>query len=272
MQKRLGSCLSVSMVMSFLLTLSPFAYAFNNSHFKGGYAFRLFGPSSVVLANQPLTVSSGVLVADGKGHVTGQGRFRSAGITCQGTITGNYTINTEGTGILTSAIQTSTPGCFTSVLDLALALAHRGEIFEASNTENDYLSGTFSRQGKTNFKLSDFEGSYALRLIGPSSVVRANQPLTVGVAVLNFDGRGKLIGKGTLRSAGGTCRGLFAGNYRINSDGTGTLTSHFATSDPGCYSTVVNLSMALFNKGNGAEVANIDNDYMIGTLTRQLPK
>lgn len=257
------------MVVIHVLFLNTTASAFNNSNFKGSYAFRLAGPSSIVLVNEPRTVATGILIADGKGKVTGHGSFRSAGISCIGKINGSYTIQADGTGSLASIIDTSTPGCFRSVLDLAIVLAKQGESFEVANTENDYMAGTFTRQNKTNFKQSDLKGGYALRLEGTSSIVRVNEPLTVGVGILNADGNGNITGKGTMRSAGVTCRGSFTGIYRLDPDGTGIIATNFVTSDPGCFTSVVDLSVALFNKGSGVEVANNENDYMAGSMNHQ---
>jgi hypothetical protein len=138
------SIIAISTIISVLLA-TPVS-AFNNTNFKGGYAFRLVGPSSIVAANEPLTVATGVLKANGKGQVTGHGMFRSAGITCVGNITGTYTINSDGTGTFASNLNTSTPGCSTIVLDMSMALALNGKHFEVANIENDYLSGSFTQQ------------------------------------------------------------------------------------------------------------------------------
>lgn len=266
------SLLFFTLTMLTILFFNGTASAFSNNNFKGSYAFRLVGPSSIVLANEPRTVATGLLVADGKGKVIGHGSFRSAGITCMGKMTGSYNIKVDGTGILTSVISTSTPGCFTSVLDLAIVLSNQGESFEVANTENDYMSGTLTRQNKTNFKLNDLSGSYALRLEGPSSIVRTNEAQTVGVGLITSDGRGKITGNGTFRSAGATCHGSLTGSYRIDPDGTGIIATNFVTSDLGCFTSVVDLSVALFKKGNGVEVANNENDYMEGSLNRQILK
>ncbi len=262
-------------IISFFTALTLFtfaastAHAFNNTSFKGSYAFCFVGPSSLVLANEPRTVATGVLVADGNGHLTGHGLFRSAGVSCVGNISGGYNINLDGTGTLSSAIHTTTPGCFTSVLDLAIVLANQGNIIKAANTENDYMSGTLTRQTKTKFSLSDLRGTYALALAGPSSVVVANESETVGVGILSADGKGHVKGSGTLRSRGVTCRGTYSGNYTLANDGTGSLATNFVTSTPGCFTSVVDLAIALFGSGNGVEVANSENDYMAGSLHRQ---
>lgn len=255
----------------FAFTLSS-AHAFSNKSFKGRYAFGLVGASSLVLASEPRTVATGVFVADGNGHVTGHGSFRSGGVTCLGNINGNYSVNTDGTGILSSNIQTSTPGCFTSVLDLAIVLANQGKIIEAANTENDYMSGTLTQQTKTKFTLADLNGTYAWRLSGPSSLVIASESETVGVGILTANGKGQVTGTGTLRSHGLTCHGALTGNYTVAQDGTGLIGTNFSTTTPGCFNSVIDLSTSLFDIGNGAALANSENDYMAGSLHRQIMK
>lgn len=135
----------LGMIGLLLFSVNTFA-AYNNGSFKGSFSFRLTGTSSIVLANQATTVATGIIIADGKGGVTGHGSFRTAGITCIGTIKGIYHIDADGTGFLASNLSTSTPGCFTSVLDVAIVLADSGNRFEVSNNENDYLAGTLIRQ------------------------------------------------------------------------------------------------------------------------------
>ena len=86
------------------------------------------------------------------------------------------------------------------------------------------------------------------------------QKVTVGVGLLVADGLGKVSGTGTMRSAGVTCHGSFAGNYAVNNDGTGSVSTNFTTNTPGCFASVVDVSLALYKKGNGAEIANSEND------------
>jgi hypothetical protein len=132
-------------ILLFML-FSSIAYAFNNSTFKGNYGFRFSGLSSYVLAHESETVATGVINADGKGHISGHGSFRTAGITCIGTISGIYNVNGDGTGIISSVFNTNTPGCFNGVLDLSMVIFNQGNGVEVANTENDYLSGTLHRQ------------------------------------------------------------------------------------------------------------------------------
>jgi hypothetical protein len=128
------------------IILNSIAYAFNNSNFKGSYSFRFSGSSSYVLAHEADTVATGIINADGKGHITGHGTFRTAGISCIGNIVGTYNVITDGTGIISSIFNTVTPGCFRGVLDLSMAIFNNGNGVEVANIENDYLSGTLHRQ------------------------------------------------------------------------------------------------------------------------------
>lgn len=135
-----------AVISAFFILSAEVVLAFNNHDFKGSYAFRLAGPSSIVLANESLTVATGIFLADGAGHLTGHGTFRSAGITCVATISGTYNIDTDGTGILASILNTTTPGCFNSVLDLSMVLFNKGNGAEVANNENDYMVGSLHRQ------------------------------------------------------------------------------------------------------------------------------
>jgi hypothetical protein len=252
---------------SLMLSRTTQVYAFDNSNFKGDYAFQLVGPSSFEQANQPNTVATGVMFADGKGHIAGHGTFRTGGIACIIHISGGYVVASDGIGWISTIGSTSTPGCFTNVLDLELVLSNNGQTLDVANNENDYMSGQLVRQTKNKFTIADLVGKYAYRLQGPSSVVRTFEPLTVGVGTFTFDGHGNTAGKGMLRSYGVTCRGTFVGNYKIDSDGTGLINTNFITNTPGCFSSVVDLSLAL-ESDNTAVVANYENDMMWGSVRR----
>ncbi len=260
----------------FLLFVSIFnmatVYAFSNQDFKGGYAFQLVGPSSIALESESRTVATGQLLSDGLGHVSGHGSFHSAGITCMSTITGNYNMRLNGIGLLTTTINSDTPGCVTKTLALVIILSEKGVRFDVVSTENNHMIGQLTRQDKTGFTPRDLSGSYAMHLSGASSVVNPNQSLTIGVGVLSADGAGKIAGIGTLRSAGVTCNGAFTGIYDLADDGTGTISTKFSTRDPGCFTSIINLSVAVFKKGNAAEIANSENDYLAGSLNRQFLK
>lgn len=254
----------------FLLTflIGPiYATPFSNATFKGNYAYLLTGLSSIVLANESNAVATGIITADGNGGVNGSGSIRSANVTCIVQITGTYSINANGSGNISSIANTNTPGCVSGVLDLNLVVANNGQVIAVASAENDYMSGTLTRQGKSKFSLKDISGSYSLNLQGPSSIVNATSPYTVGLALLSADGQGNLIGSGNFRSYGVNCLGTIAGGIQLNSNGSGNINLNFSSTSPWCAAEVVNLSIALINANNGV-VANSENDLMHGTISR----
>lgn len=80
----------VTLALTFLIPATAFAYT--NADFSGSYAPSVSGPSSVALASEPLTVGTGVMIADGAGNVSGHATLRSHGAACNGTFdSGLYT-------------------------------------------------------------------------------------------------------------------------------------------------------------------------------------
>ena len=127
-----------------IFTVPVFAY--NNTNFRGSYGFRVSGMSSFIVANEAVTVGTGIIIADGKGKVTGHGTFRTGGIRCEGTIEGLYQVNADGTGFLATVFAPTTPGCYRAAFDSDMVLINNGNSFEISSMENDYLSGTLTKQ------------------------------------------------------------------------------------------------------------------------------
>lgn len=255
-------------VFILILLIGPtYAAPFNNATFKGNYVYLLTGLSSIVLANESNAVATGILTADGNGSINGTGSIRSANVTCVVQINGTYTVNVNGSGNINSTASTTTPGCVSGVLDLNLVVANSGQIIAVASAENDYLSGSLTRQGKSNFSLKDISGPYSLSLQGPSSIINATAPYTVGLALLSADGQGNIIGSGNFRSYGVNCLGTIAGGIQLKPNGIGTINLNFSSSSPWCAAEVVNLNIALINANNGV-VANSENDLMHGAITR----
>ena len=246
--------------------------SFDKQDLKGGYAFRFEGLSSIVSVNESDMVATGQVLSDGAGNVTGHGNFRSAGITCAGNIKGTYNLEPNGTGILSTIINTTTPGCSTIPLNFAMILSDKSAKIDVVNSDNSIMKGQLTRQEKSFFKHSDLSGVYAMNFSGNSSVVTSDSSYTTGMGTLGSDGNGKIGGAGTLRSAGVACKGIFSGIYHVENDGTGSIVTKFTTTDPGCTTRMMDFSVALFKKGNGAEISSSENDYMAGSLNRQVPK
>lgn len=244
-----------------------YAAQYSNATFKGNYAYLLTGQSSIVLANESNTVATGVLTSDGIGGVNGSGIFRSGNIACSVQIVGTYSINANGSGNINTTANTNTQGCVSGILDFNLIIENNGQVIAVASAENDYMSGKLMHQSKSNFNLKDISGAYSLNLQGPSAIVNATAPYTVGLALVSADGQGNLIGSGNFRSYGVNCLGTLAGSMQINPNGTGAVNLNFSSSSPWCASEVINLSIALISANSGV-VANTANDLMYGAITR----
>lgn len=116
------------------------AAAFSNASLSGGYSVadsgETLGPGSIKFAEV------GVITFDGAGGLKGSATMNDGGTICLATVTGSYSINSDGSG---SATLTQTPdavsaarGCTTITFQVALALSGGGaqvQFVETSSTE-----------------------------------------------------------------------------------------------------------------------------------------
>ena len=119
------------------------------------------------------------------------------------------------------------------------------------------------------FENKSFKEGYAFHLSGLSSIVSVNKSNTIATGQLLADGAGNVTGSGNFRSSGITCAATITGTYQIQPNGLGSLTTTIDTKTPGCSSQQLNLAMVLSSNGSNIDVANSDNDDMIGTFSRQ---
>ena len=251
---------------------STIGHAFSNHDVKGGYAFQLIGPTDAFSFNESPNVTIGQIIADGSGHLKGHSTFRSAGATCLGTIVGTYAIHVDGTGVLSGMMDTSSPNCSPQSIDLVGVLSDKGVQLDVISQKDSRVVGQFIRQEKTNFTLSDMNGSYAMHISGKASLGYSEQTDLIGVGVLTLDGKGKLAGIGTLQYRGVTCHGRFKGAYALDIEGTGTLTTQFVTRDSSCAIPALDFNTVVFKKGKGLTIISQDHDNLVGSLNRQSAK
>ena len=122
--------------------------AFSKASIKGSYALSfavaLGGGTSVAFAG-----GTGVVVADGSGNLSGSESYSlTSGTVCSGlTLSGNYTVNPDGTGIANLSYTSSNPQC-TGSLTQNLAIAQGGQMVETANVNPNVaqLSGDWVRQ------------------------------------------------------------------------------------------------------------------------------
>ena len=100
-----------------------FAAGFTAKNVSGGY-----GLSILTLG----AAASGVITADGIGKITaGQETINVGGLSCHGTLSGSYNINTDGSGdatlFLTEDAASSAKGCQALAAHYSLALTNGGQ-------------------------------------------------------------------------------------------------------------------------------------------------
>ncbi len=107
---------------------------FSTASIRGSYGISY----SVVLPNAsgpPQFLSgTGVFQADGAGHVTGHETTNGNGQVCDGTMTGTYTVNPDGTGTLSVTFTATTPGCTDLTFHQSLVILDSGRIVRVSET------------------------------------------------------------------------------------------------------------------------------------------
>ena len=122
--------------------------SFTTADLQGTYALSISGSSSLVSAKQlARTIGVAIMTADGHGNISGETTVNSAGLTCNGTLTGTYSVEPNGLGTVHYSGASSTLGCerFNTDISYNLALYQSGSkrvgaFFSSIN--NDYLFGT----------------------------------------------------------------------------------------------------------------------------------
>ena len=118
--------------------------SFSNASLSGTYAFRATEDQNGL----PLFLA-GVLTADGNGHiVSGREEVAVQGVLCEGTLTGTYSVATDGTGTITlNQTFPLSSACVGTATVLRIAIAAGGEKFEfVGSTLNFALEGTATKQ------------------------------------------------------------------------------------------------------------------------------
>lgn len=122
--------------------------SFSNASIKGSYALSFavaVGGGSAV----DFTGGTGIIVADGNGNLSGSESFSDTnGQVCSGlTLSGTYTINSNGSGIANLTYTSSDPAC-TGSFTQTLAVAEGGKLVKTTNVNTNVaqLSGDWLRQ------------------------------------------------------------------------------------------------------------------------------
>ncbi len=122
------------------------SFGFSNRNIHGTYAGVLSG---VILQNgTPLNVvGSGIFIADGKGNISGHESYVFNGSPCTATVSGTYTVSSDGSGSDSITLNSGTAGCGDGFTQ-ALAIADGGHtIVFNNNGPGQEVTETWRLQG-----------------------------------------------------------------------------------------------------------------------------
>ncbi len=77
---------------------------------------------------------TGVIEADGAGHLRGEETTNTNGQVCTGMLTGTYTVNPNGTGTVSATFNATTPGCSDVSIEQNLVILDSGRIVRVADT------------------------------------------------------------------------------------------------------------------------------------------
>ncbi len=113
---------------------------FSNATFKGTYAL---GFSGTDLTIGPIA-GTGLLISDGEGGLTGSQTINDGGIVCDENLSGNYSIDADGTGSGSLTVESTSGGgiceaAVGNVVTFSLVLAGNGRSLRLSETNSNYV-------------------------------------------------------------------------------------------------------------------------------------
>jgi len=264
---RFAACaLAAIAALSYLIagpTLSPASAlpAFGNESLKGSYSVLLTKSRSDPSSGPEALV--GVFNFDGAGNlaITSFTDNENGNITT-GSGTGGYSVNRDGTGVMTLGLSNGDNGTFSIVIDA------KGKGFQMMLTEcnngcgSSILSGTAVATGRTSFSNASLKG--AQEFSTTTWTTTQNSSAQIDLGILTFDGAGNVKASVTQDSAGTVTTIKANGTYSVNSDGGGSIV---LTSKQG--STTFAFAIDAAGKGLQLIKAVSGDSVQSGTATQQ---
>src|ERR1035438_117334 len=211
-------CLLV--VITIVLVLSAQSATFSNASLHGSYAF--LGNRWTADVNEPQGGMIGVMTFDGVGNFTESYTGMVNGLPTSGTFTGTYTVNPNGTGMLT--YSTGWQWVFV-VNSLSGKIAHGIQLVPITDMPpNEVGASTALLQSSTakTYTVANLKGNFSFQ--STEWTADPSQPIYAGNGLFAFDGKGNVKGSSSYMESGGTVQTeTFTGTYTVNSDGIGTI-------------------------------------------------
>jgi hypothetical protein len=211
----------VLVFLTLALALSAPAAGFSNASLKGSYSFL----TSLRTANAttPQFAMVGVMTFDSAGNLTGSYTSISDHAVQSGPLGGTYAVKSNGTG----AINLTTPSAAHFAIALnstAAGVAQGVQLLRTDDTNNEITSGTAVLQSTAagKYTVASIKGNFALQYNPWTD--DASLAEDGGVGIFSFDGKGNIKGSVTIMFGGGKFGGPVKATYKVNSDGSGTVT------------------------------------------------
>ncbi|HVN63327.1 MAG TPA: hypothetical protein VMT58_01725 [Candidatus Binataceae bacterium] len=115
------------------------------SSIKGAYAGIFTGQANTGQTLVPL-LGTGIFISDGNGNLSGHESYTFGTTHCDATISGIYTVDSDGTGTDAATFTTSSPGCTTGNYTQSLAIGDGGKLALLSNSNGDQINEEWHRQ------------------------------------------------------------------------------------------------------------------------------
>ncbi len=116
------------------VTIQHAQRTFSTSSMHGSYGISYIVALPKVSSATEFLSGTGVLKADGAGHLSGEETTNTNGQVCSGTLTGTYTVNANGTGALSMLFAATTPGCSDVSIEQNLVILDSGRIVRVADT------------------------------------------------------------------------------------------------------------------------------------------
>ena len=159
---------------------------------------------------------------DGAGNVTGSYTSISDHAVQSGSLGGTYLVKSNGSG--TIDLTTGLTAKFAITLNSTSAGVAQGvQLLRTDDTNNEVVSGTALLQSTTagKYTAGSLKGSFAFQYNPWTD--DATLAEDGGVGIFTFDGKGNVKGSVTIVYDGQKIGGSFTATYKVNSDGSGTI-------------------------------------------------
>jgi hypothetical protein len=234
--------------------------AFGNASLKGSYSVLLTKWRSDPSSSPEALV--GVFNFDGAGNLAiSSFTDNNNGNITTGSGTGGYSVNRDGTGVMTVGLSNGDNGTFSIVINA------KGKGFQLMLTEcnngcgSSILSGTAIATGGASFGNASLKGAHEF---STTTWTTQNSSAQIDLGILTFDGAGNVKASVTQDSAGTVTTIKANGTYSVNSDGGGSIV---LTSKQGS----TTFAFAIDSAGKGLQLikAVSGDSVQSGTTTQQ---